>query len=898
MKDNVNIFCALLCLYRPKKYFNYVKLFHLLPSYFGCLDKRACLSYPVKMVKIKARTTILLSITLFCSLLFGAILGLMLALTVNTINTENFTEFTAALPTKLLDINGELITEFASDEKREIISLTNLPQHMIDALISREDRVFYEHNGFRLMTIFRAFLGVITNVNLGGGSTLTQQIAGTLYCDRTEKSLSRKIKELWWAIQMERRYSKDEILEFYLNKIYFGSGTYGVNAASKYYFGHDATQITPAEAAILVVQLSSPVYNNPFEYPNSAMEKQKGVLAEMVSAGYLTQEAATASFDDFWANFDYTRINSSAYLMREDKAPWFSEYVRRELNTMLYGTDDIYTSGFTVNTTLNLKHQLAAQEVMNKHIDRANESYQRSSNLSKSSATDTYIPMTELISLVFNLPQLKQTEENYKEKAVATYVREINPIVDIMSLMCGFEDLKLSVVNKGNAQQKEYESKTVIEGALISVENETGYITAIVGGREYSSNNQLIRATQALVQPGSSLKPLYYSAALDSGLFTPASVLVDTPTVFYTEDGRPYIPLNFRNVWEGSVLLWYALATSMNVPSVKVMDGIGFDAAIERATALLGIPQTDWEKRGFTHNYPLALGVCSVRPIEMAKAFATFGNQGKSVDPIAVLSIEDRNGKEILNPEKELRLKQQAMGDARQVISPQNAYVMTSILQKTVTIGTLARGSNYGLRFKYTAEDGSSYTMPAAGKTGTTQNWADAWAVGFTPYITTAIWFGFDTPGQSLGTELTGSTLSGWAWGEYMRIANEDYPYKEFPMPESGVTTLTVCSKSGLLPTEACGKSTLKLYFISGTEPTESCQYHTIRQTSSAIGIERLKKERTYTSAGFESSFIGDTPLEFNLDFLTDDKLLYAPVETTENNTQVEIPVDSNFLLD
>ena len=191
MKDNVNIFCALLCLYRPKKYFNYVKLFHLLPSYFGCLDKRACLSYPVTMVKIKARTTILLSITLFCSLLFGAILGLMLALTVNTINTENFTEFTAALPTKLLDINGELITEFASDEKREIISLTNLPQHMIDALISREDRVFYEHNGFRLMTIFRAFLGVITNVNLGGGSTLSLQIAGTLYCARPEKSLSR-----------------------------------------------------------------------------------------------------------------------------------------------------------------------------------------------------------------------------------------------------------------------------------------------------------------------------------------------------------------------------------------------------------------------------------------------------------------------------------------------------------------------------------------------------------------------------------------------------------------------------------------------------------------------------------------------------------------------------------
>ena len=242
----------------------------------------------------------------------GTLLGFLLAETTNTINTENFTEFTTALPTRLLDINGELITQFASDENREIISLVQLPQHMLDALITREDRVFYEHNGFRLKAILRAVVGVVTGKSLGGGSTLTQQIAGTLYCDRTEKSLTRKLKELWWAIQMERRWSKDEILELYLNKIYFGGGTYGVNAASKYYFGHDATQITPAEAAILVVQLSNPAYYNPFDYPNRAMARQQNVLEEMVNAGYLTPEEATQSYDDFWVNFDYTRINSPA----------------------------------------------------------------------------------------------------------------------------------------------------------------------------------------------------------------------------------------------------------------------------------------------------------------------------------------------------------------------------------------------------------------------------------------------------------------------------------------------------------------------------------------------------------------------------------------------------------
>ena len=314
------------------------------------------------MGKIKKRAYIFVSVTFLCALFFGVVLGLLLAETTNTINTENFTEFTTALPTRLLDINGEVITQFASDENREIISFTQLPPQMLNALITREDRVFYEHNGFRLKAIIRAFVGVFTNTSLGGGSTLTQQIAGTLYCDRTEKSLIRKLKELWWAIQMERRWSKNEILELYLNKIYFGGGTYGVNAASKYYFGHDATEITPAEAAILVVQLSNPAYYNPFDYPNRAMSRQQNVLEEMVKAGYLTPEEAAQSYDDFWVNFDYTRINSSAYYMRDDKAPWFSEYVRRELSDMLYGTDDIYTSGFTVHTSLNMKHQQAAQK--------------------------------------------------------------------------------------------------------------------------------------------------------------------------------------------------------------------------------------------------------------------------------------------------------------------------------------------------------------------------------------------------------------------------------------------------------------------------------------------------------------------------------------------------------
>ena len=252
------------------------------------------------MEKIRKRTYVLFFLAIPFALIFGAALGALVAQTINTMNTENFTEFNPSLPTKLLDINGELITEFSADEKREMIDIIDIPQHVIDALITREDKIFFEHRGFSLRSIMRAVIGKITGKTLGGGSTLTQQIAGTLYCDRTDISYSRKLKELWWAIQMERRFSKNEILELYLNKVYLGGGTYGINAASKYYFGHDASKLTPAESAILVIQLSNPAYYNPFDYPNRAQERQRDVLNLMVESGYLTAEAADESFEDLF----------------------------------------------------------------------------------------------------------------------------------------------------------------------------------------------------------------------------------------------------------------------------------------------------------------------------------------------------------------------------------------------------------------------------------------------------------------------------------------------------------------------------------------------------------------------------------------------------------------------
>lgn len=782
---------------------------------------------------------------------FGAGLGWLTASTINVKNTENFTEFNPSLPTKLLDINGELITEFSSDEKREMIDVIDLPQNLIDALLTREDRIFYEHKGFSFKSILRAVVGKVLNQSLGGGSTLTQQIAGTLYCDRTDISISRKIKELWWAIQMERRYSKQEILGLYLNKVYLGAGTYGVDAASKHYFGHGATEITPAEAAILVIQLSNPSYYNPFEHPNRAKERQLDVLGSMVENGYLTQAEADASFDDYWVNFDFTRTNSSAYSMREDAAPWFSEYVLREMNSMLYGTMDVYTDGYTINTTLNLNHQEVADRVMKYYINYANESYQSSSSVRKSDAANTYIPLTELISLVFNIPELKLSEQRNEAVSLSTYQNEINPVLDIMSLMFGLDDLRLGVVSKVNAQEKEKTGTKLIEGTMIALENSTGYITSLVGGSTFDQDNQFIRATQATLQPGSTFKPLYYSAAIDSRKFTEATIIYDSPVVFKNLDGTPYIPENFKGTWEGSVQLWYALATSMNVPSLKVLDNLGFEAAIDRATALLGIPYSEREERSFIPVYPLGLGVVTVQPIQMARAFAIFANQGKEVTPMAIRTVEDRNGNVILSPEKEIRESQLAKGDDAQIISPQTAYIMCDLLQNTVSMGTLYRGSGWGSKFRYTDENGKRFTMPMAGKTGTTQNWADAWTVGFSPYYTAAFWFGFDKKGQTLGLELTGATLAGVAWGDYMGEIHEGLPYKTYTKPQTGLVEATVCSVSGMLPTAECGNHVSKKVFLEGTEPTTFCEFHTNRVTAQAIGQERLEHELLQTGYVF-----------------------------------------------
>jgi penicillin-binding protein 1A len=404
------------------------------------------------------------------------------------------------------------------------------------------------------------------------------------------------------------------------------------------------------------------------------------------------------------------------------------------------------------------------------------------------------------------------------------------------ALALGIPDLK-EITNAGFGSLKLRTEQNVVEGSLISIENNTGYITAIIGGSKYDESNQLIRATQGNIQPGSSFKPLYYSAAIDTRRLTAASLIYDVPIVFHNENGTPYIPLNFRGEWKGSVLLYDALSHSMNVPSLKILDTIGFDAAIDRSAALLGYTNPNQIRQNFPRVYPLGLGIISTSPLRMARAFAIFGNEGREVTPIAIRSVEDRNGRVVLDTERDLRLQQRRAGN-NQIISQENAYIMSRILEKTVEQGTLAHGSGWGAKFTFKDENGKSFRMPVAGKTGTPQNWSDAWAVGYSPYYTTAIWFGFDKPGNSLGVELTGATLAGPVWGDYMREIHQGLARREFPRPASGVIDVTVCAKSGLLRTPSCNQGEVTLPFLVGTQPSHTCDLH---GSSSFVAIDTMR---------------------------------------------------------
>ncbi len=832
---------------------------------------------------------ILVGVAAAFAIAFGVVLGIAIATIHNTPEIKELYEQENALPSQILDIQGRLITEFFGDEKRNLVAIDELPAHLIHALITREDKDFFEHNGVSVRGTVRAAVGIIRD-RLGGegyfsgGSTITQQLAKMRFLDPTDISITRKLREWWLAFQLERHLTKEEILEEYLNMMPFGHGTYGVEAASQFYFnGKSARDLTLAESAILVIQLASPRYS-PIRNPNGARTIQREILDQMVQEGYVTAEHANRSYEEYWTNYDYTRESrSTAFFDREDQAPYFSEYVREELSNLILGANNFYTDGFRVHTTLNLDYQRVADRIMAEGIRETNIKFHERNEVRVQYADAEVAPVIDLLSLAFDIPEMRVADAKQKELATETFYEDLMPIIDMAALMFGSsEQDNLRQVSKyGKLRESDENRRSNVEGALITLENATGYITAMVGGSGFEAQNQVNRAISARVPPGSAFKPLYYSRAIDEGIITPATRLPDLPIAFTNPDGSFYRPENYNGTWSEYVLARNAIALSMNVPSLQVLDRLGFEPALENARRLLGIPEEEMLDRGLVRLYPVGLGTVSVAPIEMARAFAAFPNRGREVIPIAIRFIEDQEGRIIMEPAADTIRRQREKGEEAQIISPQAAYVMTTMLQSVVDYGTLWRRANLVGGF-----DG----MDIAGKTGTTQNWSDAWTVGFTPYLTTAVWLGFDLPGNSLGLDQTGAQAAGPLWARYMKEIHLDLAPREFEEP-SGIVRLEVTGDSGRIPPEEYTGYTYEEVFVQGTEPTEFDTSVAYREDRREQTHERMRNALlSSTSISQQSSPLGDFSLP-ELDLFV---RLDEPDEDNESNGDVM----SNPLLD
>jgi penicillin-binding protein 1A len=619
---------------------------------------------------------------------------------------ETLRNYKPSTVTRIFSEEGEVIGEFFY-EKREVVSLDRIPNHLIQAFIAGEDARFFQHKGLDYLAIFRAFIrNMFSGEIVQGGSTITQQVVKSLLLS-PEKSFARKIREAILAYRIERYLTKDEILFLYLNQIYLGHGAYGVVAAAESYFAKPIEDLNLAESAVLAGLPQAPSKYSPYQHPQQAKKRQVYILNRMVEEGFVSASEASNA-----AQTAYTiRSNEKPSL---EKASHFVEYVRRYVEEK-YGKDTLYKEGLQVFSSIDLHYQETAQEAVEaglKEIEKKEKS--RSSNL----------PM-------------------------------------------------------------------VPEGALICFDLETGYVKAMVGGRDFRKS-QFNRATQARRQTGSAFKPIVYASALDKG-FTPASIIVDSPVVFEWGDNNKWRPKNYEGTFSGPTTLRNALAHSVNIVTVKIAQEVGVGYIRDYARKL-GIASP-------LHNtLSMALGSSSLSLYELTKAYSVFANQGKLFRPIFIKKILDRNGN--ILEENLSRSFFEESSEQDQVITPQTAFLMTYLLEGVVQHGTGWRAKSLG--------------RPVAAKTGTTDQFMDAWFIGYTPDLITGVWVGFDEE-RSLGENETGARAASPIWVDFMGRILKDKPKKEFPIPE-GLEFIKIDPRTGQL---SFGKEGILECFKEGTEPTQ-----------------------------------------------------------------------------
>lgn len=647
---------------------------------------------------------------------------------------------------KLFSHDGRLISEIGF-ERRTPVSIQALPAYVTQAVVAIEDSRFYEHHGFDPRGIARAAIGVLTGRNLGGGSTITQQLARNMFdVIGFERRLTRKAKEVQVAMDLERAYTKDQILEAYLNEIYMGRG-YGFQNAARNYLGKNVTDVDVAEAALLAAILNRPGMYDPFRHPDNAKRRRDLVLSRMAAQGYLTREEA-----ERWQQAPLPEREPDATVTTF--APYFEEWVRQILDSR-FG-DEIYSRGLRVYTTLDVDIQKAARKAME----------------------DGWAAI--------------EADPNFEHPKYAEF--------DTVDAFPG---------------QTPY-----LQGAFVALDPQTGHVRALIGGRDFEQS-KFDRARLARRQAGSAFKPFVYTAAIASGI--PAShVVVDAPVVYQQVSGQDWRPANFENEFKGPMTIREGLYTSTNMIAIRLgWEEVGIETVAQTARRL-GI-QTEIERFPST-----TIGAVEVIPIQLAEAYSAFPNLGTKVRPFPILRVEDADGNVLWEPQPE----------RTQVLDSMVSRVMVSMLEDVVV-----RGTGY-TAIRLTA--GLPHEIPAAGKTGTTNDGTNVWFAGFTPNLLATVWFGMDRPIPifQLGRgrrQATGGGLAAPVWGRFVRSAYYGMPDSAsaadsgpagtgvLPIPEPwpiprGLRAVLVDRKTGKLASSWCAEEDQYLeYYIPGTEPTEFC---------------------------------------------------------------------------
>jgi penicillin-binding protein 1A len=700
-----------------------------------------------------------------------------------------------SLATRLYDNNGTLISELY-DEHRTVVDIASVPEHVREAFIATEDQNFYRHFGFDIRSIIRALVIDLASGEIRqGGSTITQQLVKRLYT-RGEKTFQRKIIELLIAREFEKRYTKLQILEMYLNLIYFGHGAYGINSAARFYFECDARDLSVMQACVLASLTTAPNLHSPLRNPEETCDRSRQILFKLISAGVIGRGEAAGQFTAFWTGYlDALRTRYPTLSVRNrknDHAPYFTEYVRKFL-VKKFGAEAVYRGGLQVHTTLDLRCQEAAQEIMTKGIETQNK-----------------------ISASYNRNIFRDFDRNYARKYAAQNKAEKKSItalaglygalqsdlIDELGMLCSLFDLRemASPVQDFVDEYEWFRSSGKAEGALAALDPFTGGIVALVGGSGFHHGNQVNRAVQSRRQPGSAFKIFIYGAGISAGIITAATSFFDIST----EDMEPekdWHPKNYDKKSRGLVLVRKALALSLNVIAVRVYEKVGGDRIWRFASKLMGLP-----RERFQVDPTLALGTSELTPLELTEGVAAIANGGFEVEPFAIRRVTDRNGKVIYDPESE-RLKK----GRKRVMSESTAFIMTDLLKEVVTTGTAY----------YAVRRVAGLRVPAAGKTGTNTAFRDAWFTGFTPHLAATVWVGCDIPRFSLGSHQSGAAVAAPLWGEFMRRILPFRKGRNFPGKPGDVTRRSICSITGNLPSGGCPRR--DEFFTVDTVPRETC---------------------------------------------------------------------------